>query len=417
MIDNILYEGGANLDANQNAPIQQEARQQITPEPSMVLQEGPMNIMEGEVDAVEDVVAMVATKYKAPPEEAVQKTEALVKSIISKYPEMGDKPIQFLRDVLIPHDLGTSSANLPIETKVQKAHVDKKQTEAKGNIIGALEDYAEEAQGIVLNNSRHIYRRLKADGKSALYSFKDLFAENTTSAPSGPDPILKEHREAYQRQLGFTGRNVDGVIGSGTYSAIVADLGGDKSLADKVTKELYKDKLFATGKYQFIPETLDALSTRTEGVTKDSIYNSTTQDALFKTLLDETLSLSRAMTTKQRSVELAKVWASLPVLGSEAKSPVTGSGATKEMSYFNNDGVNRSSHTIAETEEAIESYLQTGDIETLQEFIAQGEAVGGSYSSKNAGVARLSDGKDHVLHSGVSHDLETMTIGEILRRR
>ena len=417
MVENILYEGGADWDANQNVPTQQEVRQQITPEPSMDFQEGPMNIMEGEVDAVEDVVAMVATKYKAPPEEAVQKTETLIKGIVSKYPEMGDKPAQFLRDVLMPHDLGTSSANLPIETKTQKAHVDKKQGEAKGNIIGALEDYAEEVQGIVLNNSRHIYRRLKAEGKSALYFFRDLFAEDTTSAPSGSDPILKEHREAYQRQLGFTGIDVDGVIGSGTYPAIVADLGGDKSLADKVTKELYKDKLFATGKYQFIPKTLEAVTAKAEGITEDSLYNSTTQDKLFKTLLDETLALSSGMTTKQRSVELAKVWASLPVLGSEAENPVTGSGATTEMSYYNNDGVNASSHTIAETEEAIESYLQSGDVEILQEFIAGGEAVGGSYSSKNAGVARLSDGRDHILHSGIHPELETMTIGEILRRR
>lgn len=417
MVENILYEGGADWDINQNAPIQEEVAQKVIPEPVMDFQEGPMNVIEQEVEAVEDVIAMVADKYKVEPEEALQKTEELTQGVVSKYPEMGDKPIQFLRDVLMPHDLGTSSSNIPSEDKIQKEYVDNKQDEAKGNILGTLEDYAEEVHGTVLNTSKHIYRRLKAKSKSTLYFFKDLFSEDTTSAPSASAPILKEHREAYQTQLGFEGKDVDGLIGPSTYNAIVEDLGGDTALADKVTKEFYKDKLFATGKYQFIPETLANLVERTEGITEDSVYNSDTQDKLFKTLLDETLALSSKMTTKQRAVELAKVWASLPVLGSEAESPVTGSGATTEMSYFNNDGVNSSSHTIAETEEAIESYLQTGDIETLQEFIAQGEAVGGSYSSKNAGVARLSDGSDHILHSGIYPELETMTIGEILRRR
>ena len=179
-------------------------------------------LYEGEAGAVEDVVAMVADKYKVEPGEALQKTEELTQGVVFNYPEMGDKPIQFLRDVLMPHDLGTSSSNIPLEDRAQKEHVDKKQTEAKGNILSSIESFFGEVYQDTKDYTKDLYGDIKYSWNSfdkedtidaRADTINNLFTEfrvsegvgdNVTDVPTGSFGMTTPTKNKIMNELGAT---------------------------------------------------------------------------------------------------------------------------------------------------------------------------------------------------------------------
>ena len=99
-----------------------------------------MEMVEGEMNVVEDVVASVSERYTLQPDEAIQKTEELVRGVIDTYPEVADTPLVFLNDILKKENFDFTSTNFKGPERVQAEWYQNKQQEHKDKAIGTIED-------------------------------------------------------------------------------------------------------------------------------------------------------------------------------------------------------------------------------------------------------------------------------------
>ena len=140
--------------------------------------------------------------------------------------------------------------------------------------------------------------------------------------------------------------------------------------------------MFAVGKYQFIPATLRGAIVGS-GVSMTDKFDAITQERIFDTFLFRKRPAIKAYFDGRGSIEsaqlaLAQEFASIPV-ARQVKND-KGTIIFPGESYYKDRGNNRASHTVAETQRA----LQSKDIQVLKKLIARGE---GNYDSINRGRA------------------------------
>ena len=101
-----------------------------------------IGVVEGEMNVVEDVVANVSERYSLQPDEAIQKTEELVRGVVDTYPEAANTPLVFLKDLLKQENFDFTSTNFKGPERVQAEWYQNKQQEYKNKALGTIEDSA-----------------------------------------------------------------------------------------------------------------------------------------------------------------------------------------------------------------------------------------------------------------------------------
>jgi hypothetical protein len=200
--------------------------------------------------------------------------------------------------------------------------------------------------------------------------------------------------------------NIDGSIGKKSYPYVV-NYAGSKKEADKLIKSVYKDRLFATGKYQFTPPTLEATA-RKAGISLDTKYTPEVQERLARYKLNERISSSGGNAEKAARA-LANEWASLPIKSKKKDGKTVGA-------YEGTGNKAKESYSFEQTVDLVKEYFNTGNVEPLLKYIAEAES-NGSYIAKNAGTVYLSNRKYNTIGRGKLKGLTNMTIREILERR
>lgn len=145
-------------------------------------------------------------------------------------------------------------------------------------------------------------------------------------------------------------------------------------------------KIFAVGKYQGIPATLNAW------ITSDNISASSTFSPSLQEKFGDWLLTSKRPKVKQfidggnisvedAQLELAKEFASIPIPYDIVRNGVT---IQAGQSYYAGSANNKASHSITQVRNALFSAKNTKSLEPLKQFIAKGE---GSYEAINRGKA------------------------------
>ena len=172
------------------------------------------------------------------------------------------------------------------------------------------------------------------------------------------------------------------------------------NIEDKINEEVLtyvlaytKEKLTKFARYEIKKEL---------GYTDDTVFTPEVQEEMMDYSINKVLQ-SNNKNAETMATGLAKVWASLP--GKDGKSL-----------YADKGNKVKKGHTFKELTSLVQGYLDTGDSSTLKEYIASGEAVGGSYDSKNAGTVTNSKGNNRILGGEVLKGLSSMTFGEIQKR-
>jgi len=194
------------------------------------------------------------------------------------------------------------------------------------------------------------------------------------------DSILKGESRGYSDHNWYVGSSLKGWM-EGTnkypYGLLKKPLEkttiGDVKKFQANVKDSPYGKLWATGRYQIIPNTLVGLLKKVP--LKDSdLYNKENQDRLGWELLKERKAIIDYINgvvpdTKENlqkaSLEMAKIWASLGV-------PYATNGVAQNQSYYNKNGVDRASVTsevvmqkLKELRNNIQNYL-AGKVEFIK---------------------------------------------------
>ena len=162
--------------------------------------------------------------------------------------------------------------------------------------------------------------------------------------------------ESFQKNEGYTtinqGTSAGKIVGA---SDTAKHILGDKDLTDLTLRELVElqslekgneNRIFAAGRYQIIPETMEYAIDRA-GLSFDDKFSPEVQDSLAMTLaMKKRPKLGAFLSGESDDIEsamidLAKEWASFPVP----------SGEKKGKSYYG--GANKAGHTVEETQKML----------------------------------------------------------------
>jgi muramidase (phage lysozyme) len=367
------------------------------------------------------------------PEDLVEETQKTLTSIGMLYGVEALENMEIFTKVYTQENFTPKSKDIPLEERVEQEIADKKVDRSKASIkqnVRAM-NYSQEYLAYAPKEiQKKLYNKMQ-DAGSFVEAVKEIqregkFSQEDIDGFFGPSVLqylytgetpdvmeAEEYKESevpyvygkqavkdYQRQIGMPEGMIDGAIGSKSYPYVVLAEGSPEK-ADKAIRKAYKNKLLATGKYQFIPMTLEETA-RKAGIPLDTKYSKEVQDKLAIWKLNDTIKRGKG-SAEEAARELANVWASLPK-NEENKSAYEKSG--NRVSKDN---------TFERTVALVSDYYKTGDPKPLLEYIAAGESQG-SYTAKNAGTAYLSKGYT-IVGQGNLKNLTNMTIREILERR
>lgn len=196
---------------------------------------------------------------------------------------------------------------------------------------------------------------------------------------------------AYQRRLG---ERDDGQWGPQSQFAL------DQSM----TPQVGDSKIFASGKYQTIPSTLES-AVKAGYVTHDAPYNQDNQEKVMNYLVERKRpqisnyikgngSIDDAMTA------VAKEWASMP-------SNVAGQGGIGD-SYYGSG--NKAKIPLAKLRSTLVEARRTGDDSGFRSLIAQYESGNKGYSAYNSGTQG-----NQIVPGSTPYNLTNMSVGSILK--
>ena len=211
--------------------------------------------------------------------------------------------------------------------------------------------------------------------------------------------------KALQTASGLQGRDVDGIVGQMTGDALRNKFGiTDDNILNDLQAQAAREKVFGVGRYQFIPKSLNMRinnynrANPTSRIDFNSPFNPATQDKIMDYTLSNLTGVESIMRDvqngvyrngagdpaarlrAQRALEMAaaKEWRSLPVTDPRNKN----FGGT----YDSGDGNSiRKGLTVGSYGDFINGFMDSGNMESFRDFIAEGEANVDGYSSANSG--------------------------------
>jgi peptidoglycan hydrolase-like protein with peptidoglycan-binding domain len=168
---------------------------------------------------------------------------------------------------------------------------------------------------------------------------------------------------------------------------------------------LYKDRVFAAGKYQVIPDTLypivDELIKRGE-ITLDDKFSSQNQEKVMDYLLENDLRDVKSYIEtgkgdiKKAITSMSKTFASIPK--NEKNEP------------YKKDGANKVQHTYPEVVSILQEAVKNKDLSIVKKFIASGES--NSYDDYNSGVVKPFG----IIKGKMDEKLTDLTFREMFKR-
>jgi len=208
-------------------------------------------------------------------------------------------------------------------------------------------------------------------------------------------------RDRVKALQGTVNKTQDGSIGMKSGKALEAKLG--KVEYKKQLMEAYKGRVFASGKYQTIPGTID-MAINAGIIDTNSVYDEAAQEKVADWIIETKQKPIGSFINGNGSIDSA-----VNALAAEFASFPTTSGNTNKK-----DGNKVSSTTtVSKVKEILTKSKKAGNYDAIKAYIASKESAADGYNAYNGGTVYL-DGKMTIMPAQDKLDITTMTVGEIL---